>query len=75
MIDHRVRIALPWKDDFEGLETLVAFYLDRDRAVYVWITEKMETEIRQRQLFDTYSVVPSYEDRYGRLVQLVKPSE
>ncbi len=75
MIDRRVRIALPWKDDFEGLETLVAFYLDRDQAVYVWITEFMENEIRQRQLFDTYAVVPLYEDSYGRVVQLVRPSE
>ena len=75
MIDRRVRIALPWNDDFEGLETLVAFYLDRDQAVYVWITEFMENEIRQRQLFNTYAVVPLYEDSLGRVVQLVRPSQ
>ncbi len=74
LIDRRVRIALPGRDDFEGLETLIAFYLDRDQAVYFWITEIMETEIRQRQLFNTYAVVPLYEDSSGRFVQLVRPS-
>ncbi len=73
LVNHRVRIALPLRDDFEGLDALVAFYLDRDQAVYVWITEFMANEIRQRQLFNTYAVVPLYEDRYGRFVQLVRP--
>ncbi len=74
LIDHRVRIALPGRDDFEGLDELVAFYLDRDQAVYVWITEFMENVIRQRQLFNTYDVVPLYEHSLGRFVQLVRPS-
>ena len=75
LIDHRVRIALPVRDDFEGLDALVAFYLDRDQAVYVWITEYMENEIRRRQLFKAYAVVPLYEDSLGRFVQLVRPSD
>ena len=75
LIDRRVRIALPLRDKFEGLETLIAFHLDRDQAVYVWITEFMENEIRQRQLFDTYTAVPLYEDSLGRFVQLVRPSQ
>lgn len=75
LIDHRVRIVLPWRDDFAGLDALVAFYLDRDQAVYVWITEYFENEIRRRQLFNAYTVVPLYEIPSGRFVQLLKPAE
>jgi hypothetical protein len=75
LIDKRVRIALPFRDNFEGLDALVAYHLDNDRAVYVWITEFMENQIRQRQLFNTYAVVPLYEDSHGRFVQLDRSSK
>ena len=66
--------ALPGRDDVEGLDELLAFYLDRAQAVYVWITEFMENVIRQRQSFNTYDVVPLYQHRLGRFVQLVRLS-
>ncbi len=73
--DLRVRIAQPWQDDFQGLRPLVEFNLDRDRAVYVWVTEVMENEVWERQLFDAFTVLPLHEHRWGTFVQLVRPSQ
>ena len=73
--DLRVRIAQPWRDDFQGLRPLVEFNLDRDRAVYVWVTEVMEIEAWERQLFDAFTVLPLHEHRWGTFVQLIGPPQ
>ncbi len=70
--DRRVAVAVPSRDDFEDFHSLAEFYLDRNRPVYVWITEPMEEKIRELQLFDSYAVVPVREHASGRLVRLLK---
>ncbi len=73
--DRRLRIALPLLDNFEDFHRLVEFNLDRDRAVYVWVTEVMENEVSERQLFDPFIVLPLHEHRWGTFVQLIGPTE
>ncbi|MCH8998747.1 MAG: hypothetical protein IID48_10905, partial [Proteobacteria bacterium] len=73
--DLRVRIAQPWQDDFQGLRPLVEISLDRDQAVYAWMTETMERTVRERGSFDAFAVVPLIEHRWGRFVQLLRPQE
>ncbi len=71
--DRRARIARPRNDDFKDFHQLVEFHLDRNRPVYAWVIKFMEKEVRERQLFIAYAVVPLYEDRRGRFVRLVRP--
>ena len=73
--DRRARIARPRRDDFKDFHRLVAFHLDRNRPVYAWVIKFMEKEMRERQLFNAYAVVPLYEDHLGRFVQLLRPAE
>ena len=73
--DLRLRVALPKRDDFRDFFPLVEFNLDRNRAVYVWNTDLMEQQVRDRGLFNAYAVVPLYEHRWGTLVQLARPAD
>ena len=73
--DRRARIARPRRDDFKDFSRLVEFHLDRNRPVYAWVIKFMEKDVRERQLFNAYAVVPLYEDSSGRFVQLLRPAE
>ncbi len=73
--DHRVRVAKPQLDDFKDFLPLVEFHMDRNRAVYTWLTEAQERKMRDRRLLDDFALVPVYEHRWGRLAQLVRPSD
>ncbi len=70
-----VRVARPQLDDFKDFVPVVEFHMDRNRAVYTWLSEAEEKTLRDRRLLDGFTVVPVYEHRGARLARLLRPSD
>ena len=68
--DRRVRAARPHRDDFADFRRLAAFHLERDRAVYIFLTAAQEAELRDRGSLEGLATTPLYEHRWGRLSRL-----
>ena len=73
--DRRVRVARSQLDDFKDFVPVVEFHMDRNRAVYTWLSEAEEKTLRDRCLLDGFTVVPVYEHRGARLARLLRPSD
>ncbi len=72
-VNHRVRIAVPWYDDFGDFQALRMFHAERGRATYVWLNEGMEDAIKERRLFDDLETVPVFDlPGRGALVQVIE---
>ncbi len=76
LLERRVRIASPWRDQFHDFHALRAFHSERGRAIYVWLDPGMEEAVRDQRLFDNLDTVELF-DLFGRgrLVQLVAPTK
>ena len=72
-VDHRVRIAVPWYDDFKDFHALREFHSKHFRATYVWLNEGMEGAIKEHRLFDDLETVQILDlPGRGSLVQIVE---
>jgi hypothetical protein len=73
VIDQRVRIAVPWFDDFRDFQALRKFHAARGHATYVWLNEGMEDAIKEHRLFENLETVPVLDlPGRGSLVQVIE---
>ncbi len=73
VIDQRVRIAVPWFDDFRGFQALRKFHAARGRTTYVWLDEDMSEAILEHRLFENLDTVPVFDHPGGgSLVQVIE---
>ncbi len=73
VIDQRVRIAVPWFDDFRDFQALRKFHAARGHATYVWLDEGMSEAIRENRLFENLETVPVLDlPGRGSLVQVIE---
>ena len=76
LLDRRIRIAAPWRDEFQDFHALRTFHSQRGRAVYVWLDPGMEEAVRARRLFDNLDTIELFTlPGRGRLVQLIARTE
>ena len=74
LLERRVRIAIPSRDQFRDFHALRTFHSERGRAVYVWLDSGMEEGVRAQRLFENLDTVELFDlPGRGRLVQLVAP--
>ena len=74
-VEHRVRVAVPWYDDFGDFHALRKFHAERGRATYLWLNEGMQAAIREYRLLEGLESVPVFDyPGRGKVVQVIEPA-
>jgi hypothetical protein len=57
LVENRVRIAVPSRDQFKDFDALRRFHSQRGRAIYIWLEPGMVEGVRQHRLLDNLETV------------------